>query len=72
MATVAEGVAPARTTPPKATGLTGRAKAERKLGLMLTLPSVVVMALVAGIPIIYAFWLSLPTCASRGSTGSSV
>ena len=59
MATVAEGVAPARTTPPKATGLTGRAKAERKLGLMLTLPSVIVMALVAGIPILYAFWLSL-------------
>jgi len=59
MATVAEGVAPPRTTPPKTTGLTGRARAERRLGLMLTLPSVIVMALVAGIPILYAFWLSL-------------
>jgi multiple sugar transport system permease protein len=40
-------------------GLTGRARAERKLGWMLTAPSVVVMLLVAGFPIIYAFWLSL-------------
>jgi multiple sugar transport system permease protein len=61
MATVAgtPTTAPARTSPPSAGGLTGRAKAERKLGLMLTLPAVAVMALVAGFPIIYAFWLSL-------------
>jgi multiple sugar transport system permease protein len=45
--------------PPGAHGLTGRARAERKLGLMLTLPAVAVMLLVAGFPIVYAFWLSL-------------
>lgn len=45
--------------PPSAHVLTGRAKAERKLGLMLTLPAVAVMLLVAGFPIVYAFWLSL-------------
>jgi multiple sugar transport system permease protein len=39
--------------------LTGRARAERKLGLLLTMPAVLVMVLVAGFPIIYAFWLSL-------------
>src|SRR5438093_8193457 len=39
--------------------LTGRARAERKLGWMLCAPAVVVMFLVAGFPIIYAFWLSL-------------
>src|SRR4051795_2670957 len=47
-------VAPARQT-----GLTDRAKAERKLGWMLCAPAVTVMLLVAGFPIIYAFWLSL-------------
>jgi multiple sugar transport system permease protein len=45
--------------PPKGRGLTDRAKAERKLGLMLTMPAVAVMVLVAGFPILYAFWLSL-------------
>ncbi len=45
--------------PPAATGLTGRAKAERKLGLMLCAPAVIVMLAVAGFPILYAFWLSL-------------
>ncbi len=61
MATVAGAprAAPARATPPQTEGLTGRAKAERKLGLMLAGPAVVVMLLVAGFPIIYAFWLSL-------------
>ncbi len=61
MATVAgtATTAPVRHAPPAARGLTGRARAERRLGLMLTLPSVIVMALVAGFPIIYAFWLSL-------------
>jgi multiple sugar transport system permease protein len=41
------------------TGLTDRAKAERKLAWMLCAPAVAVMLLVAGFPIIYAFWLSL-------------
>jgi multiple sugar transport system permease protein len=45
--------------PPKSHGLTDRARAERKLGLMLVAPSVVVMILVAGFPILYAVWLSL-------------
>jgi multiple sugar transport system permease protein len=46
--------------PPAApTGLTDRAKAERKLAWMLCAPAVAVMLLVAGFPIIYAFWLSL-------------
>src|SRR6201747_3227695 len=49
------------TTPAasKSGGLTDRAKAERKLGWMLCAPAVIVMVLVAGFPIIYAFWLSL-------------
>ncbi len=60
MATVAG--TPATTpvaAPPKTGGLTERARAERKLGLMLVAPSVIVMILVAGFPILYAFWLSL-------------
>jgi multiple sugar transport system permease protein len=40
-------------------GLTDRARAERKLGWILCAPAVVLMALVAGFPILYAFWLSL-------------
>jgi multiple sugar transport system permease protein len=44
---------------PAARGLTDRAKAERKLGWILCAPAVIVMALVAGFPILYAFWLSL-------------
>ncbi len=60
MATVAgtPTVAPV-AAPPKSHGLTERAKAERKLGLLLVMPSVVVMILVAGFPILYAIWLSL-------------
>jgi multiple sugar transport system permease protein len=50
---------PATSAPPATTGLTDRAKAERKLGWMLCAPAVVVMLLVAGFPILYAFWLSL-------------
>jgi multiple sugar transport system permease protein len=50
---------PAAAPPQAAKGLTGRARAERKLGWMLTAPSVVLMLLVAGFPILYAFWLSL-------------
>jgi multiple sugar transport system permease protein len=45
--------------PPATTGLTERAKAERKLGWMLCAPAVLVMLLVAGFPILYAFYLSL-------------
>jgi multiple sugar transport system permease protein len=61
MATVAgrTATAPAPATPKPATGLTGRARAERKLGLLLTMPSVILMALVAGFPILYSVWLSL-------------
>ena len=44
------------TTP---TGLTDRARAERKLAYLLCAPAVLVMVLVAGFPILYAFWLSL-------------
>src|SRR5215210_8005807 len=47
------------TAPPATTGLTDRAKAERRLGWMLCAPAVFVMLLVAGFPILYAFWLSL-------------
>ncbi len=61
MATVAGPVktAPVSIAPKRAAGLTGRARAERRLGLMLTMPSVVLMALVAGFPIVYSVWLSL-------------
>jgi len=60
MATVAgtPSAAPV-AAPPKSHGLTERARAERKLGLLLTMPAVIVMVLVAGFPIVYAFWLSL-------------
>jgi multiple sugar transport system permease protein len=40
-------------------GLTDRARAERRLGWLLCAPAVAVMVLVAGFPILYAFWLSL-------------
>jgi multiple sugar transport system permease protein len=61
MATVAgpATAAPAPSRPSQVHGLTGRARAERRLGLMLTMPSVVLMALVAGFPILYSVWLSL-------------
>jgi trehalose/maltose transport system permease protein len=36
-----------------------RAKAERKLGWMLSAPAVIVMLLVTAYPIVYAMWLSL-------------
>jgi trehalose/maltose transport system permease protein len=49
----------APSAPPTTKGLTDRAKAERKLGWMLCAPAVIVMLLVAGFPILYAFWLSL-------------
>jgi multiple sugar transport system permease protein len=59
MADVAVPTQREATTAPVARGLTERAKAERKLGWMLCAPAVAVMALVAGFPILYAFWLSL-------------
>jgi multiple sugar transport system permease protein len=55
-ATSASTAVPEKTAP---SGLTDRAKAERKLAFMLCAPAVLVMVLVAGFPIIYAFWLSL-------------
>jgi multiple sugar transport system permease protein len=59
MATVAGTPMTPVAAPPKSHGLTERARAERKLGLILVMPSVVVMILVAGFPILYAVWLSL-------------
>ncbi len=50
---------PVQAAPPAEGGLTGRAKAERKLAFMLCAPAVIVMLFVAGFPILYAFWLSL-------------
>ncbi len=50
---------PVAPAPPAVTGLTGRARAERSLGLKLCAPAVLVMTFVAGFPIVYAFWLSL-------------
>jgi multiple sugar transport system permease protein len=61
MATVA-GVStstPAKAAPSRGQGLTGRARDERRLGLMLIAPAVILMVLVAGFPILYAVWLSL-------------
>ncbi len=53
--------ATATTEEPKQqpTGVTDRAKAERKLAYMLCAPAVTVMLLVTGFPILYALYLSL-------------
>src|SRR5437763_2953241 len=51
--------APAGTRTPARAGATDRAKAERRLGLMLITPAVVLMAIVTAYPIIDAFILSL-------------
>jgi multiple sugar transport system permease protein len=40
-------------------GMTDRARAERNLAYKLCAPAVILMLLVAGFPIAYAFWLSL-------------
>lgn len=57
---MAQIAAPSTAPPPSASeGLTDRAKAERKLGWILCAPAVATMLLVAGFPIIYAFYLSL-------------
>jgi multiple sugar transport system permease protein len=44
---------------PRRARLSGRARAERKLGWMLCAPAVTVMLLVTAYPIVYAVWLSL-------------
>jgi multiple sugar transport system permease protein len=55
MATTTETAAPA----PRRSGISDRARAERKLAYMLCAPAVTVMLLVTGYPIAYAVWLSL-------------
>jgi multiple sugar transport system permease protein len=45
--------------PPKKKGITERARGERRLAWMLCAPAVIVMLLVTGYPIAYAFYLSL-------------
>jgi multiple sugar transport system permease protein len=60
---MATATSPARTataekTAPKP-GMTDRARAERNLAWKLCAPAVILMLLVAGFPIGYAFWLSL-------------
>jgi multiple sugar transport system permease protein len=61
MANVVTPTAPGRAAAPRAarTGLTDRARAERRLGWLLCAPAAVAMLFVAGFPILYAFWLSL-------------
>ena len=56
---VAVGSTSTAAAPAKPGGLTDRARAERKLAWLLCAPAVAVMLLVAGFPILYAFWLSL-------------
>nr|WP_082399879.1 sugar ABC transporter permease [Gordonia phthalatica] len=52
------GPTPALANAPKLK-TTGRKSSERKLAYWLVAPAAIVMALVTGYPIIYAFWLSL-------------
>src|SRR3954453_23390668 len=59
MSVATAGSKQATAPPAAATGLTERAKAERKLAWILCAPAVLLMLLVAGFPIGYAFWLSL-------------
>src|SRR4051794_9188489 len=59
MAQVAAPATGGTVAPAQHGGLTDRARAERRLGWMLCAPAVTVMILVAGFPILYAFWLSL-------------
>jgi multiple sugar transport system permease protein len=44
---------------PARAGLTGRARGERRLALLLCAPAVLVMVAVTAYPILYALWLSL-------------
>ncbi|MEP9412792.1 sugar ABC transporter permease [Gordonia sp. VNQ95] len=50
---------PARVAAPGGKKLSEGKKAERRLAFWLVLPSIIMMALVTGYPIIYAVWLSL-------------
>jgi multiple sugar transport system permease protein len=59
MSVATAGTKKVAAPPAAAKGLTERAKAERKLAYILCAPAVLLMALVAGFPIVYAFWLSL-------------
>ena len=59
MAVAATQASQPPAAPAGSTGLTDRARAERKLAWILCAPAVIVMLLVAGFPIVYAFWLSL-------------
>src|SRR3954465_4667332 len=60
MATAATDTQQAQTAPPaKKKGLTDRARSERRTAWLLCAPAVIVMLLVTGYPIVYAFILSL-------------
>jgi multiple sugar transport system permease protein len=60
MSDVATTAAPGTAAPAKKKPvLTDRARAERNLAYKLCAPAVILMLLVAGFPIVYAFWLSL-------------
>ena len=56
-ASVPEATPP--TKPARNVGVSDRAKSERKLAYMLCAPAVIVMLIVTGYPIAYAFYLSL-------------
>jgi multiple sugar transport system permease protein len=49
----------ATATTKKSPGMSEGKRAERRLGLWLITPAVIMMILVTGYPIVYAFWLSL-------------
>ncbi|QFZ16793.1 carbohydrate ABC transporter permease [Saccharothrix syringae] len=53
------GTAETRPSPKAKAALSEGKKAERRLGLLLCAPAIVIMAAVAGWPIIYSLWLSL-------------
>ena len=60
--TTTSPAATATTAPARPSGrkvVSDRARAERRLGLMLVAPAAIVMVAVTGYPIIYAIWLSL-------------
>src|SRR3954453_16487073 len=60
MATAATDTSQAQAAPPrKKKGLTDRARSERRTAWLLCAPAVIVMLLVTGYPIVYAFILSL-------------
>src|SRR4051794_2486016 len=56
----ATGTAPQVSAPaPKPGGLSDRARGERRLGLLLCAPAILLMLLVTGYPVVYAVYLSL-------------